>query len=93
MVQAPSSLKQIFRLEEFSIKSVGVLDFNHYRGVCGNMNDEFIFLCFGEHGKNKCRRATGPLDQFTEIARSNEDHVDTQISASISKFINQLKVL
>ena len=86
--------KQISRLGGFSIENVGVLDFDHYKGACGNMNDEFIFLCFSLNEKpSRCRRATDPLGPFTEVARPYMEHPSTQISASQSKFFSQLKVL
>ena len=79
----------ISRLEGFSIKNVGELDFNHYSGACGNMNDEFIFLCFDLNEiTGRCRRATDPLGPFAEVARPYMEHFFTRISPSRSKFIN-----
>ena len=84
--------KRISRLDGFSIKNVGELDFTFYGGSCCNINDEFIFLCFSRNENYRCRRGIDPLDRFTEIARPNMKHEDARISASRSKF-NQLKLL
>ena len=79
---------RISRLEGVSIENAGVLDFNHFNGACGNMDDQFIFLCFDMNERpSKCRRATDPLGPFTEVARPYMYHLDTRISPSRSKFI------
>ena len=80
--------KQISRLDGYQMNSVGELNFDHYDGACSTMNDQFIFLCFSQYEPHKCRRATDPLGNFTEISQPNMNHLDTRISASRSKSTN-----
>ena len=44
----------------FRIQDVGQLPFQHNRGACTNMNDEFLFLCFDYKSSGICRQATDP---------------------------------
>ena len=77
------SKTQISRFNGFQLERVGSLNFNFAvkaRGTCTATKTE-IFLCF-DHFSNICRRASGPLMNFTEVTPSMFSHSSTQISAS-----------
>ena len=82
--------RQISRLTGHKLERVKDLTFDLIQGACGVMANKDIFLCF--HGldfdgteRRRCRRSTGPLEQFSEVAPSASDHRHTQISCSDSK--------
>ena len=78
--------RQISRLSDYRLERIGVLSFDHHMGSCSVMSNQFIFLCFGDSNNYKhCRRSTGPLEIFSEIALSNHDHRQIQTSCSDSK--------
>ena len=88
-----SDKRQISRLTGHKLERIGTLLFDHYQGSCSMMANKHIFLCFSNswgrndpHDYNRCRRATGPLEQFSEVALSTYDHKATSISCSDSKF-------
>ena len=84
--------RQISRLSGYRLESIGSLTFNHKWGTCSVMANQFIFLCFDNSDSQnesddirRCRRSTGPLGNFTEVALSNHHHRRSQISCSDSK--------
>ena len=85
-----SQKRQILRLTGHKLEYAGQLSFDHKMGACSVMADQYIFLCFGTTpffaDSNRCRRSTGPLNQFTDIALSTYDHGLTQTSCSESKY-------
>ena len=78
--------RQISKLSGHQLKRVGDLDFDLTFGAC-NVKGNELFLCFHEHDTRRCRRSTGPLDQFSEVALSTHSHRYIQISCSDSKFL------
>ena len=77
--------RQISRLTDHKLERVGSLDFNHFMGACSVMNNRFIYLCFNFADGNRCRRSTGPLEQFSTVSLSNHTHSSTQTSSSDSE--------
>ena len=81
--------RQISKLSGLNLKRIGELAFDHYRGACSVMNNQFIFLCFNTDRDRKdtkrCRRATGPLGTFSEVASTNHDHRSILTSSSDCK--------
>ena len=80
--------RQISRLNGYKFERIGTLPFNHYAGGCGLTHNSFIYLCFNEYGSSdyqRCRRSTGPLDNFTEIPLANYEHRQVTTSSSESK--------
>ena len=82
--------QQISRLFGQKLERVGDLSFDHYDGACSVMAHKFIFLCFGWGNYQRCRRSTGPLERFSEVALSTHKHQSTQTSCSDSKFLSSL---
>ena len=83
-----SERRQISRLNGYRLTRIGNLDFDHQLGACSVMANQFIFLCFNSYNSTdykRCRRSTGPLDTFSEIALANHTHQDTKTSCSESK--------
>ena len=82
--------RQISRLIGHRLKRVGKLSFNHDE-TCGVMGNKYIFLCFTSgsttNDLKRCRRSTGPLEQFSEVASSTHLHRNIQISCSNSKLL------
>ena len=67
--------------------SSGTLAFDHDGGACTSHNDK-IYLCFSWEGDEKlCRQASGPLEAFSEMQRSNYEHTLTGMAASDSKLL------
>ena len=84
--------RQISKLTGHKLQRVGDLDFDHYFGSCSVMGNKYIFLCFNDLDSNdwkRCRRSTGPLEQFSEVALSTHNHRNIQTSSSDSKFKNR----
>ena len=77
--------KLISHLTGLKLEPIGSLSFDHYDGGCSVIKDE-IYLCFSFSTSNKCRRASGPLEVFTEVADSIYNHREVRISASDGKF-------
>ena len=78
---------QISRLSGYKLERIGDLSFDHYYGACSAMGNQLIFVCFDMNDGKRCRRSTGPLEPFSEIALSTYDHLRIQTSCSDSKFI------
>ena len=81
--------RQVSRLSGYKLKRAGDLLFDHYMGACSVMANEYIFLCFSNTGSNdlkRCRRSTGPLEQFSEVTLSTHQHRIIQTSCSDCKF-------
>ena len=79
--------RQISRLTGHKLEKVGSLNFEHRQGSCSVMANKVIYLCFGLYSDDsqRCRRSTGPLEQFSEVALSTYDHAHTQTSCSDCK--------
>ena len=77
--------RQISRLTGHNLKRIGDLPFDFNKGACNVMANKNIFLCFHSWEAKLCRRSSGPLDQFTEVALSFHGHIETQTSSSASK--------
>ena len=80
--------RQISRLTGHKLERIGDLTFDHDFAACSVMSSQYIFLCFNLADSNdhkRCRRSTGPLDQFSEVALSTYNHGYSQTSSSDSK--------
>ena len=80
----------ISRLTGYKLeKANSSLSFDHEQGACSVMANSFVYLCFpngfNENDSKRCRRSTGPLEQFTEVSLSANDHLFIQTSSSDSK--------
>ena len=90
--------RQVSRLSGYKLERLGDLSFDHQYGACSNMANMYIFLCFDlkedsndTDDPRRCRRSTGPMEQFSEVALSNHVHRGIQTSCSDSKFISLCK--
>ena len=93
--------RQISEVKGTKLSSIGALDFDHRQGTCDVMGDKIV-LCFnclncsGESTVNsdheaeykRCRVATNPLGEFTEIQNSIYPHITNKIAASDCKSQN-----
>ena len=54
---------QITQLIGYKLEPKGTLPFEHFRGACSVMAEQYIFLCFPDEIQdyNRCRRSTDPL--------------------------------
>ena len=77
--------RQISRLSGLKLEYLKSLSFDH-NGACSVTKDA-IFLCFSDADKNQklCRRANGPLKEFTEVSESVHNHKWIEISSSDGK--------
>ena len=92
-----SDQRQISRLDGYMLNKIGVLeldlktglqDFKFYGGACTQMNDQYIFLCFGHYETSVCRRLTRPQDSKPYLTKSLKTHGSIRISASKCKFLD-----
>ena len=77
--------RQISRLSGYKLERLGDLPFDHYWAACSVMANQYIFLCFDWNDTKRCRRSTGPLEQFSEVALSTHAHRRIETSCSESK--------
>ena len=82
--------RQISTLIGYKLKRVGDLAFDLRFGACSVMNNHYIYLCFNyvTNDRRRCRRSTGPLKTFSEVALSTHIHNRIKISCSDSKSID-----
>ena len=78
--------RQISRLSGQKLERFGDLGFDLLAGACDVMANN-LFLCFSKEDARRCRRSTGPLDQFSEVALSTHNHRWMKLSSSDSKFL------
>ena len=77
---------KIARLDGYRLNYLAKdLGFEHNKGACSVMNDEFIFLCFDYEHTRTCRRATDPLAHFDKVASAKTHHRLSPTTASPSK--------
>ena len=77
---------QVSMLNGCKLERVGTLTFDHWLGACAAANQK-ILLCFNlsvNDGK-KCRMASSPTGQFSEISSSKFDHQQTRIAVGEGK--------
>ena len=79
--------RQISEVKQCELKRIGTLDFDHKYGSCSNVDDQEIYLCFGDNESKQCRSAIDPLESFTKIASSTFEHNRIRTAASSSKFL------
>ena len=77
--------RQISRLSGHKLERLGDLDFDIQGGSCNIMADR-LYFCFTRQNGKRCRKSTGPLEQFSEVALTTHYHNSIQISCSDSKF-------
>ena len=74
--------KQISRLDDFKLTFLKSLSFEHQSGACSVIRNQIV-LCFGtDKHFDLCRQSSGPLKNFTTIARAKNPHYLTPISSS-----------
>ena len=79
--------RQVSKLSGCRLSLVGTLAFDHVEAGCSNVGDEVIYLCFNANNADdykKCRSATAPLGDYTEVALSTYEHRYTRIASSQS---------
>ena len=84
-----SQTRQISKLSGCRLSLVGTLAFDHYLATCSNVGGQAIYLCFNANNADdykKCRSATNPLGNFTEVTLSTFEHRFTRIASSPSEF-------
>ena len=79
--------EQISQIIGCSLTRVGTLSFDHRHGACTNVANNKIYLCFNDRSGDykKCRFATSPTGQYTEVQESTHEHRHTKIASSNSK--------
>ena len=81
--------RQISKLSEYKLTSVGKLAFKHYRAASTIAGNDLVYLCFNSDNTNdykKCRTASGPLGNFTETPHSTYSHKLTKVASSSGEF-------
>ena len=80
--------RQISRLTGYKLERIGDLAFDHDFAACTVMSNEHIFLCFHQSVTDyrRCRRSTGPLENFADVALSKHPHRRAQTPCYDSKF-------
>ena len=87
-----SQKRQISRLVGYELLRIGTLDFDHYFGGCTNVADDQLYLCFSSADGGdykKCRVASDPMSDFTEVQLSVFEHKTTRVASSNSKLLIQ----
>ena len=90
--------RQISKVSGTKLSSIGTLDFDHQEGTCDVMGTKIVlcFSCFNcgresmvnsdhEAQYKRCRVASKPLGEFTEIQNSIYPHIMNKIAASDCK--------
>ena len=88
-----SQKRQISQLVGCELSRVGTLDFDHSYGGCTNVADDQLYLCFNIGDSvdyKKCRVASDPMGNFTEVSQSAFEHRVTRVASSNSKFLSQV---
>ena len=68
---------QVSTLNGCKLERVASLNFQFVFGGCANVDERQIYLCFSENleDSDQCRYAEDPIENFTEVTRSNFDHL------------------
>ena len=83
-----SQRRQISRLTGHMLQAIGSLSFDHSSGTCSSMSNQYIFVCFNFRDADdhqRCRRSTGPLEEFSEVSLSAHPHAFSVTSCSDSE--------
>ena len=88
-----SKKTQISKVTSCRLEPVGQLAFDHYFGTCVNVANNKVILCFNNASGdyNKCRMASSPTGEFSEMAPSQYDHRYTRIATDNGEFIKIVK--
>ena len=89
-----SNARQILQLDDCRLINIGSLAFDH-DGACGSTNGVMV-LCFNnaENGDGKrCRQASSPTEQWSEVALSMYEHRHTSVATSKGTQFCAYKVL
>ena len=69
--------RQILKVNQCGLISIGSTPFDHFRGACGS-TDDVILLCFNEEDggedAKRCRKASTPKGPWTQIQFSIYEH-------------------
>ena len=74
--------RQISRIDNCALKSVGQLPFNFEAGACTNVVDTKIYLCFDSEDNKRCFQASSPTGSYQKITSSVNDHASVRIGSS-----------
>ena len=81
-------IRQISLLTGYNMERIGSLSFDFRGGTCSAMNNKLLFLCFDSADYQRCRRSNGPSENFSEVAKSIDNHRSIQTSCSKSKSLS-----
>ena len=74
-----SDMRQILKLNDCGLISIGLTPFNNYLSACGSTNEKVI-LCFNTSRSTdykRCRQASSPSGPWTQMALSMYEHRQT----------------
>ena len=83
--------KQIVQIIDCKLEIIGQLEFGHSDGGCTVNNDDEIFLCFNKYRPGdfrQCRKASAPLDTFTEIETTRFLHNYGRVASNDGESLN-----
>ena len=69
--------RQIYVVDQCQLKQKGKLGFDVTIGACAQSGNVRVFICFADYSaaeSKKCRSATGPMNEFSELASSTYGH-------------------
>ena len=73
--------RQILKLVDCGLTSIGELDFDHDKGACAS-SDGVIYLCFHQDDSDQCRQSASPLGPWSLMTKSTHYHRWTSIASS-----------
>ena len=83
--------KQISKVQSCRLAPIDELAFSHDLGDCVNVADKAIILCFNSGNYKKCRMASSPTGEFSEMEQSRYEHIFTRIATNDGEFIKTLR--
>ena len=84
-----SKQTQISKVTSCRLEPIGQLKFNHHLGDCVNVAGNKVILCFNNASgdSKKCRVASSPTGEFSEMKLSQYDHSWTRIATNDGEFM------
>ena len=85
--------RQISKVTSCRLASIGQLAFEHVLGDCVSVAGNAIVLCFNnaDGDYKKCRMASSPTGEFSEMEQSRYEHIFTRIATNDGEFIKTLR--
>ena len=82
------SYRQIAKVVDCSLKTIGTLPFDHYFGSCATTSNQ-VFLCFDMlSDAQTCYLTKEPTGQFSQVTKSGFQHRLMRIAANEGTFIS-----